>query len=115
MNNCLFCKIIRKEIPCKVVFENDTLLAFHDVNPQAPIHILLIPKIHLENLLVLPENENPPFLAGMLSAVKRIVREKEIDAKGFRLVVNTGPDGGQTVSHLHFHLLGGRSMTWPPG
>lgn len=115
MTNCIFCKIVKKEIPSKIVFEDEVLLAFHDVNAQAPIHILLIPKIHRESLLEVREDEDGPLMARMFVAVNKIVREKGMDAKGFRLVANTGQDGGQTVSHLHFHLLGGRRMVWPPG
>ncbi|MFI5303829.1 MAG: histidine triad nucleotide-binding protein [Nitrospiria bacterium] len=115
MNNCIFCKIVKKEIPSKVIFENEDLLAFNDVNAQAPIHILLIPKIHRGSLLDVREGEDDPLMVRMFAAVVKIAQIKGIDATGFRLVANTGHDGGQTVSHLHFHLLGGRRMNWPPG
>ena len=115
MDKCLFCKIIKKEIPSRVVYEDEKSLAFHDVNPQAPVHILIIPKVHKAGLLDFQENEDGPLLVHLHSVVQKIVKEKGLDQKGFRLVVNTGNDGGQTVHHLHFHLLAGRSMTWPPG
>jgi histidine triad (HIT) family protein len=115
MENCLFCKIVKKEIPSKLVFEDETLMAFHDITPQAPIHILVIPKVHRESLLALRVGEDDRLLAHLMETVKRIASEKGVDATGFRLIANTGRNGGQTVSHLHFHLLGGRQMTWPPG
>ncbi|MHB8481597.1 MAG: histidine triad nucleotide-binding protein [Nitrospiria bacterium] len=115
MDNCLFCKMIRKELSTRVVYEDEKALAFYDVNPQAPVHILIIPKAHKESLLDFQEKEDGPLLAHLYSVILNIAKEKELDQKGFRLVVNTGKNGGQTVFHLHFHLLGGRFMTWPPG
>jgi histidine triad (HIT) family protein len=115
MENCLFCKIAKKEIPSKLVFEDEILMAFHDITPQAPIHILVIPKVHRESLLALRGGEDDRLMVHLLEAVKRIAGEKGMNSAGFRLVANTGRNGGQTVSHLHFHLLGGRQMTWPPG
>jgi len=114
MDSCLFCRIIRKEIPAKIVYEDDQCLAFEDIRPQAPVHFLLIPKTHFASL-----NEAPPgaekLLGEMLFRAREIAREKGIGASGYRIVLNTARDSGQEVFHVHFHLLGGRRMTWPPG
>lgn len=112
--DCLFCKMILKKIPCKIVYEDETCLAFEDINPQAPVHILLIPKTHLPGLADLGE-EDAEILASMFSLVSRLAEEKKIKESGFRTVVNTGKGAGQTVFHLHIHLLGGRGFRWPPG
>jgi len=109
MVDCIFCKIARHEIPVKAVFEDDTLLVFPDVNPQAPSHLLVIPKQHFSNVA-----QAPTDLLGALLKTAAEVGERDLPG-GFRIVVNTGPDGGQTVDHLHLHLLGRRHMTWPPG
>lgn len=111
---CIFCKIVKKEIPASVVYEDEDVLAFKDINPQAPIHLLIIPKNHLSSIMEVDEN-NGDIVKKIVKVVQSLARENNIDKKGFRLVVNTGDDGGQTVHHLHFHLLGGRFMTWPPG
>ena len=112
MSECLFCRILKKEIPSKPVFEDDTVYAFSDINPQAPTHILLIPKKHVAGVEALRSGDEA--LAGNL-----IVRARELASslglKAFRLVFNSGPEAGQSVFHLHLHLLGGRTMTWPPG
>jgi len=112
--NCLFCKIVNKEIPSKIVFENERILAFRDVNPQAPVHILIIPKKHISGLNeITPEDNN---LLGEIQNVARELAQKEnINHDGYRLVVNCGPAAGQAVAHLHYHLLGGRKLSWPPG
>ncbi len=112
--DCVFCKIINKEIPAKVVYEDDQVIAFHDANPQAPIHLLIVPKEHIASILDIDE-ENSEVLKDIFRVAQNIAKENNIDKKGFRLVVNTGEEGGQTVHHLHFHLLGGRFLTWPPG
>lgn len=112
--DCVFCKIIKKEIPAKVVYEDDQVIAFHDANPQAPIHLLIVPKEHIASILDIDE-ENSEVLKDIFRVAQNIAKENNIDKKGFRLVVNTGEEGGQTVHHLHFHLLGGRFLTWPPG
>lgn len=109
--NCIFCKIIDGQIPSKVVGENEHAFAIRDVNPQAPTHILILPKNHIPNI---GEADNPEVL-GRLFQTATSIAKKEGLGKGYRLVVNTGDDGGQTVHHLHIHLLGGRFMTWPPG
>ena len=110
---CLFCKIIAGEIPSKKIFEDDLTYAFRDINPQAPLHVLVVPRKHIASLADSgPEDEN---LLGHLHLVAARIAASEGLSDGFRTVINTGPDGGQTVDHLHVHLLGGRSMHWPPG
>ncbi len=113
--DCIFCKIANKEIPAKLVYEDEMVVAFHDISPEAPVHILVIPKKHIASLLEVTTDDSQLMLNIMTNVIPRIVKEQGIDEKGFRLVVNTKEDGGQTVGHLHFHILGGRSMTWPPG
>lgn len=111
---CLFCKIASKVIPSNVLFEDDDLLAFRDITPQAPIHVLVIPKRHLTSLAEATEAD--AALLGKLSlAAKRVAVETGIAESGFRVVMNNGPDAGQSVAHLHVHVLGGRAMAWPPG
>ena len=114
MEDCLFCRIVNKKIPAKVVAEDDGILAFEDVNPQAPIHILLIPKDHFASLNEIPDQKKG-ILADLLLKAREIARARGIDQKGYRVVLNTAPDSGQAVFHIHFHLLGGRKMNWPPG
>lgn len=113
MENCIFCKIGRKEIPSTVVYEDEHLLAFKDLNPVAPVHVLIIPKVHLDSLDDM-DAEHMPMIGHILNTVKVIAKECGLEG-GYRLVSNCGPDGGQTVGHLHFHLVGGRFMQWPPG
>jgi histidine triad (HIT) family protein len=113
-SNCLFCKIVAGSIPAKRVYEDSVCLCFADVNPQAPTHLLLIPKQHIASL-ALAEKERIPLVLGHLMATAADVARSAKLANGYRVVVNTGADGGQTVDHLHLHLLGGRHMTWPPG
>jgi len=112
--DCVFCKIINKEIPAKIAYDDDQVIAFHDINPQAPIHLLIIPKKHIASIMEIDE-ENGGLLKEIVRVAQNLAKENNIDKKGFRLVVNTGEEGGQTVQHLHFHLLGGRFLTWPPG
>ena len=114
MEDCLFCKIVNKEIPAEVVFENETIIAFEDINPQAPIHILLIPKEHFTSLNDVTE-EKKEILGELLIKARQIAKEKGLANNGYRIVLNTGKDSGQAVFHIHFHLFGGRRMTWPPG
>ncbi len=112
MSDCLFCKIAAKQIPAKLVHEDDELVAFRDIAPQAPTHILIIPRKHVPSLAELDD----PALAGrMLLAAPHIAVAEGLHKTGWRTVFNTGSDGGQTVHHLHVHILGGRQMTWPPG
>jgi len=114
MEDCLFCKIIQKEIPASTVYEDERIVAFDDINPQAPIHVLLIPKEHYASLNDIPE-EKKDVLSHLLLKAREIAREKKIAEKGYRIVLNTARESGQEVFHIHFHLLGGRQMTWPPG
>lgn len=114
MADCLFCKIIAKEIPSNIVYEDDRCLAFRDIDPQAPVHVLLIPKVHIASALELDET-NADIVAHIFAVAANIARQEGIADGGFRLVNNCGVDGGQTVGHLHFHLLGGRNLGWPPG
>ena len=112
---CLFCKIVSGAIPAKKVFEDDSTIAFRDIHPQAPVHILVVPKRHFASLAeVGAGGEDEVLLGHLLAVVSKIAREEKL-ADGYRTVINSGPDGGQTVDHLHFHLLGGRAMGWPPG
>jgi len=112
--NCIFCKIINGEIPCSKVYEDEKVLAFNDINPEAPVHVLVIPKQHIQSVLELNE-DNISITADIFSAINKIARELGIDKDGFRVVANTGVNGNQTVAHLHYHILGGRSLQWPPG
>lgn len=116
MTDCIFCKIARREIPAKIVFEDDEALAFEDIRPEAPTHLLVIPKRHFASLAeIAPEEEDSRALMGHLIAVAaRLARERGIEA-GYRVVINNGAQAGQTVFHLHLHLLGGRPFHWPPG
>lgn len=114
MNDCLFCKIVAGEIPADVVLDRGNVLAFRDVNPQAPTHILLIPKNHVKDISELQPEHGPLLLELMVAAIE-LARSEGIAESGYRVVANVGPDAGQTVFHLHVHLLGGRQMGWPPG
>lgn len=114
MADCIFCKIVAGEIASQRVFEDEYLLAIRDINPQAPVHILLLPKRHVPSLLDL-RGEDAELASQIAMAAAEIARRQGIAESGFRLLTNTGPDGGQAVAHLHFHLLGGRQMGWPPG
>ncbi len=111
-DQCVFCKIIAGEIPSQRVLENDDVLAFRDVNPQAPTHVLVVPRRHVPGMTTLPGDD--PLWNSLLSAAQVVARAEHLDS-GFRVVVNHGADGGQTVDHLHLHVLGGRSLSWPPG
>ena len=114
MSECLFCRIIRKEIPASVVYEDDEVLVFNDINPQAPLHALVIPKRHIATLSDLSADDDA--LAGlMIRRAASIAREKGYADRGFRTVFNTNAEAGQTVFHIHLHLLAGRGMAWPPG
>ncbi len=113
--NCIFCKIVKGEIPSKLIHETDELAAFSDINPQAPTHILLIPKVHVKDISRFESTKEDQALLGTLFQTAGELALKLNLNNGFRLVVNTGDDGGQTVHHLHLHILGGRQMNWPPG
>ena len=112
--SCLFCRIVSGEIPASKVYEDDQLLAFNDINPQAPMHVLVIPKAHLATANDLSENHDN-MVGAMVRRAAAIARERGYDGSGFRTVVNCNAQAGQTVFHLHLHVLGGRPMTWPPG
>jgi len=114
MENCIFCKIIQKEIPTSFIYEDDRMVAFKDINPQAPIHILLIPKEHYASLNDVPEDKKD-ILSHLLLKARQIASKQGISERGYRIVLNTARDSGQEVLHIHFHLLGGRRMNWPPG
>jgi histidine triad (HIT) family protein len=109
----IFSKIVRKEIPADIVYEDNLALAFKDINPQAPVHILVIPKQPIAQLSD-AESKDHALMGHLLLTAKRVADQAGL-TNGYRLVINTGPDGGQTVYHLHIHILGGRQMTWPPG
>jgi len=113
-SDCLFCRIVAKELPSTVVYETDEVLAFRDINPQAPTHVVVIPKAHYPDAASLAEAD--PALAGaVLAAAAAVARQEGVAESGYRLVFNTGPDAGQSVFHVHCHVLGGRSIAWPPG
>jgi histidine triad (HIT) family protein len=116
--NCLFCKIVQGQIPSTAVYQDELVYAFADINPKAPVHVLVVPREHIGSLDEASLDETGvakcALLGHLMWAAAKIAREKKL-ANGYRVVVNTGPDGGQTVDHLHLHLLGGRPMTWPPG
>lgn len=109
MEDCIFCKIIKREIPSSIVYEDSEIIAFRDVNPQAPVHILVIPKKHISSLIELKEDDE--LLIGRIyTVINKIAKKEGIDEKGFRVIVNCGEDGGQEVKHLHFHILGGKKL-----
>ncbi len=112
--DCLFCKIARREIDAQVVYENDDVLAFRDINPQAPVHVLVIPKQHVATANDI-RAEHGGMLAAMFTAAARVARDHDVADEGYRLVMNCQEGAGQSVFHVHLHLLGGRRMKWPPG
>lgn len=114
MGDCIFCKIISGEIPSKKLYEDDKVYAFYDINPEAPVHFLVIPKEHIESADTLSA-ENVNIVAHIFTVINKLTKELNISDKGYRIVNNCGEDGGQTVHHIHFHVLGGRSLQWPPG
>jgi histidine triad (HIT) family protein len=114
MNNCLFCKIVAGEIPSQKLYEDDEILVFKDINPIAPVHFLIIPKKHIENLLVL-EAQDTALIGRLFYKAQEIAKQQGCEKNGGRFVINAKKDGGQSVDHLHIHFLGGRSLSWPPG
>ncbi len=114
MDSCIFCKIIEGTIPSKKVFSSDTLFAFHDIKPQAPLHVLIIPRLHIPSLNDI-DITHQALLGDMIITAKTIAQDFKISEQGYRLAFNCGKDGGQDVYHIHLHLLGGRPMKWPPG
>ncbi len=112
--DCIFCKIANKEIPANVIYEDDKVLAFHDINPQAPFHILVIPKKHISTLLELTE-EDKDLIGHIYLVINKLAKDLGFADRGYRVVVNCKEEAGQTVFHIHFHILAGREMGWPPG
>ena len=112
MSDCIFCSIIKGDIPTNKIYEDDKVIAFNDISPQSPVHILIIPKEHIPSIMDVDDNE---IIGHIFSVINKIAKDSGIDKKGYRIVNNCGEEGGQTVPHLHFHLLGGRQMQWPPG
>jgi histidine triad (HIT) family protein len=112
--NCIFCRIAARDVPSEIIHESDLIVAFRDTDPKAPTHVLLIPKEHIASLADI-EDRHGDMLADLAQAASHLARAEGIDDSGWRLVTNVGPGAGQSVFHLHFHLLGGRPMTWPPG
>lgn len=112
MEDCLFCKIIAGQIPGDKVYEDEFVYAFRDIDPQAPTHVLIVPREHMQDMM---DPRAPQAIAHMVEAAQHIAQSERIQQAGFRAVLNTGADGGQSVPHLHMHLLGGRSLQWPPG
>ncbi len=114
MSDCIFCKIISNEIPSKKVYEDEYILAFYDISPQAPTHVVIIPKFHIKSMNEITK-EHSNLLGHIHVSIKNIANELGLSEEGYRIVNNCGELGGQTVDHLHFHLLGGRALQWPPG
>jgi histidine triad (HIT) family protein len=111
---CLFCEIVAGRIPSRVAYEDETVLAFHDIKPEAPVHVLLIPKKHLASLREL-EPEDDALVGSLVRRARELAKELGLEERGFRLVFNAGADAGYSVFHIHLHLLGGRRLAWPPG
>lgn len=114
MEDCIFCKIVRGEIPSEKLYEDDLVLAFNDLTPQAPIHTLVIPKEHIESANDI-DSTNSQVIGHIYEVISKLAREKGFDKDGYRVVNNCGRDGGQSVDHIHFHVLAGRGLQWPPG
>ncbi|MGP0630252.1 histidine triad nucleotide-binding protein [Nitrospina sp. 32_T5] len=114
MNDCLFCKVLKGDIPGDKVYEDDNVFAFRDINPQAPTHILICPKKHMSTIMDM-DSEDEPMIGSIFSVANSIATEMSLEKGGFRLVLNCGSGAGQSVFHVHFHLLAGRPMQWPPG
>ncbi len=113
MTDCLFCKIINKEIPSDLIYEDDQVIAFNDINPQAPVHFLVIPKKHIESAMDITENHKD-LIGNIFKVAVELAKDQGL-TQGYRIVNNCQEHGGQTVNHIHFHILGGRQMLWPPG
>jgi histidine triad (HIT) family protein len=115
MADCLFCRIVAGEIPAKIAKRSGDAMAFHDVDPKAPVHVLVIPTKHVPAVRGATGPDGEAMLGRLLAFSAEVARELGLDANGYRIVTNTGPDAGQSVDHLHLHVLGGRRMSWPPG
>jgi histidine triad (HIT) family protein len=111
---CLFCEIIQKKRPAKIIYEDQTVMAFEDLNPQAPVHVLVVPKKHISTNLDIEDGDGP-LVSNLFHVANKIAKDKGVAERGFRLVMNCNPESGQTVFHIHLHVLGGRFMHWPPG
>ncbi|AEG16178.1 histidine triad (HIT) protein [Desulfofundulus kuznetsovii DSM 6115] len=114
VQDCIFCKIVKKEIPAEIVYEDDHVMAFKDIHPAAPVHLLLIPKKHIPTFFDLTD-EDVSIIGRVQLAAARVARQLNLEEKGFRLVSNCKEDAGQLIFHIHYHLLGGRALQWPPG
>ncbi|EOR26183.1 Purine nucleoside phosphoramidase [bioreactor metagenome] len=112
--DCIFCKIANGQIPSKKIYEDEKVIAFHDISPEAPIHFLVIPKDHIQSVNEISE-ENANIISHIFLVINKLVRELNIEKTGYRVVNNCGKDGGQSVNHIHFHVLGQRELKWPPG
>jgi histidine triad (HIT) family protein len=112
--NCIFCKIAEKKIPSKIIFEDNVAIAFEDVNPQAPVHLLVVPKNHIPGIQSMTEADKE-IVGHLFLTAKKIADQKGLNAKGYRMVINNGAGAGQTVFHIHLHILSGRRFSWPPG
>lgn len=112
--DCIFCKIVKQEIPAKIIYQDDQVIAFDDLRPRAPIHKLIIPRKHIATLNDM-ESGDTELMGHLLQTAKQLAKELNIDESGYRMVINCNAGGGQEVFHIHLHLLGGRQMTWPPG
>ncbi len=112
--NCIFCKIIEKKVPSKIVYEDELVTAFEDANPQAPVHTLVVPKKHIPDIHSMTEADRE-LVGHLFFTARKVAENKGLDSKGYRMVINNGRDAGQTVFHIHLHLLSGRRFSWPPG
>lgn len=112
--DCIFCQIASGQVASEIVYQDDDIVAFNDINPEAPIHILIIPRKHLASLNE-ATLEDAALIGKVILTASKLAKEREVEESGYRLVANTGPQAGQTVKHLHFHLLAGRHFSWPPG
>jgi len=113
--DCIFCNIIEGKIPSTLIYESEHVIAFEDINPQAPIHLLIVPKKHIPTTMDITEEDMRSIIPGVFVAIGQLAEQFNLEQDGFRVVNNCGKNGGQTVDHLHFHLLGDRQLTWPPG
>ena len=114
MNECIFCSIVNNDIPCEKLIENDSIISFRDISPQAPTHILIIPKKHISTINDL-KSDDSTLVGELFLIAKQLAKIENINISGYRTVFNCNEDGGQTVFHIHLHLLGGRQLSWPPG
>lgn len=114
MDECIFCKVAKRELPAEILYEDEEVVAFRDINPRAPVHILIIPKIHISTFFDI-KDEHISLLGHLYMVIKRLAVDEGLEERGFRVVLNCKKDAGQEIFHIHLHLLGGRSFGWPPG